>query len=180
MRHQRKFIPLATITVAAWLMVGCSSSADESTKTADSEPCGNSTVGALQVLTFCGEGSITVGAGTTNLDLDKAECELRDDYVVVNAGTFVLAPGAVGENEAQQLRAARSFASVTIGRYEQGSSSKPATTDGTYTAVVAYNDEAPEPTRTVEAKATLREGRTAGDFTGSLADGTRVTGSFTC
>lgn len=180
MRYKRTPIILSTFALAASLMVGCSSSADESTNAADSERCGNSAVGVLQVRTFCGEGSIALKASTIDLTVDKAECESKTDYIVVNAGTFILTTGAVGQNEARQLRAIRPFASLTVGRYQPGSKTKPATTDGTFPAVLAFNDGTPENVRAVEAKATLREGRTTGDFTGSLADGTRVSGSFSC
>jgi hypothetical protein len=187
-----KFRTASALAVSALLVVtlaacGGDDSADDaaatpspSTSATATEACGNSSFGELQLRRFCGEGSITVISGESSLELDEAECETTDEYLNVNAGIFVIAPSAIGQNEVRQFGAARPFASVTAGRYPDGPKAKPASADGTYDAVITFRDGTEDNLRTTDARATLREDRTAGDFRGTLEDGTKVRGSFTC
>jgi hypothetical protein len=122
------------------------------------------TVNGTTIREFCGPAKVTMTFGGNAFSLSNGECETLSDMFVVNIGTFGLppesSPGYFGLN-------------VTAGHK---------VADGSYSGVsLAGNVQHQKFAMSSSGSVTLKNGLTAGDFTGTeFVNEGMITGSFTC
>jgi hypothetical protein len=124
-------------------------------------PCtaGVKTVGGVTQRTFCGPAKATVHYGTHTWNFTQGECSKSGGYFTVNIGTVVL--GMTGKPKPDYLGVTAQGAKAVAIAVDHG---------GKGYAV-----------RADTAKVKLLPGQKGGTFSGtSFADGTKVTGSFSC
>ena len=140
--------------------------------TEDGPPCGPATVNGVQVMTWCGAGSVEVKRAGTVLDLPAAVCDrsMGPNELAVSAGSTVRSPG-----DAAKVPTATGF-SLFISGAPEGA-------EGTFEQVVFGGNDSGEAfvaDKPGSARAELTSGGTTGTFGGVDDSGRRVTGTFTC
>jgi len=126
--------------------------------------------GSVQARTFCGPASTTLTAANSKVTIKGGECTPTKDYFTINIGTVVL--GASKKTHPD-------YFGITVGK-TPGSTGKAAGKDGTYKDGVVSVVSKGKSFSLTKSSITLKNGRTAGTFSGTSFEGGKVSGSFRC
>jgi hypothetical protein len=127
--------------------------------------------GSVKARTFCGPASAKAVVGGKTFTFTRGYCVKTSKYVALNLGTIVL--GSTSKPRPN-------YFGLDVGRVP-GSSSPPASKDGTYSQAIIAIVHGHKGYSVGHSTVTLTNKRTRGTFTAKLtADGSTVTGSFRC
>jgi hypothetical protein len=158
---------IAALCAALAGVAGISTSADANKK--QCHPGVRTFSGSTKARTFCGPARAAAVVGATKFTFGGGACQKTKKYVTVNIGTVVLGSTSKPRPE---------YFGITVGQTPAGG--KPAPKDGTYDDAVVSFVHKHKGYAVGNASVTLKGGRTRGTFTGGLAGGKAVTGSFRC
>jgi hypothetical protein len=121
---------------------------------------------------FCRPATATAVLAGRKLVFKNGQCDRTKAYLTINLGTTAL--------DLKVKPKPDSFG-ITVGRTPLTPSSPPAGKDGVYTAgVITFVQGGKGSTLRAGARLVLKDGRTAGTFSGTAEAGRRATGSFRC
>jgi hypothetical protein len=167
-------IIVLTAAVIAFAVPSFSASNALAASPSGSCTAGVRTVGGTTERTFCGSAAVTVAVNGKMYKLSQGSCVATSTYLAVNIGVW----------SAQRTGRKPNYFGLDVGAVP-GTSSPPATKDGTYKAGInlAFNyggqsyavDSLISP-----ATATLQAGRTRGTVKGKTITGQQLTATFHC